>query len=63
MPKKDTFKLQVHIPLDLYQQMCDIAGSEERRTYGAFSKIVILALRHYLQAKRATAEPIELEEI
>lgn len=61
MTKRDTFKLQVHIPLDLYQQMCAIAGSEEHRTYGAFSKIVILALRHYLQANRAT--DIELEEI
>lgn len=66
MTEAKTFKLQVHIPMDLYEQMLAITGHEGEhfngRIYGGLSKLTILALRQFLQ--QAQQQPtMTLEDI
>lgn len=59
----DEFKLQVRIPLDLYQQMLDLTEYNGTRIYGGITKLIILALREYLSKYQTTVKAASDEEI
>jgi hypothetical protein len=69
LPERDPrgFKLQIWIPWELYDALMSITGHEgssfHGRIKGGFTRIVILALRNFLEQPEVEIEPMKLEDI